>query len=193
MHEASKADGLQAAERADLYRIFFYDCPPLTKKMHFPVSKRSINLADTPEAKFRLAVHEALRQERKVALRLGRLSDFSMWKIKEATTKRLVENGIQQPLTDEDFEIDTKQKGVDMRLGLDVAAMAFKRQVNQIVLVAADEDFVPAAKLARREGIDVVLDTMGGTPSRELQIHSDGMRNCKMPLPNNKSIFSAMT
>ena len=48
-----------------------------------------------------------------------------------------------------------------MRLGLDIAAMAHKRQVDQIVLVAADADFVPPVKLARREGIDVVLDPMG--------------------------------
>ena len=39
--------------------------------------------------------------------------------------------------------------------------MAFKRQVRQIIiLVAVDSDFVPAAKLARREGIDFILDPM---------------------------------
>lgn len=77
---------------------------------------------------------------------------------------------------DTDFEIDTVQKGVDMRLGLDVASMAFKRQVDQIVLVAIDADFVPAVKLARREGIDVVLDPMGATPARDLITHVDGVR-----------------
>jgi uncharacterized LabA/DUF88 family protein len=65
-----------------------------------------------------------------------------------------------------------------MRLGLDVAAMAFKGQVDQIILVAADGDFVPAAKLARREGIDVLLDPMGGRAARDLVQHADGVRNC---------------
>jgi uncharacterized LabA/DUF88 family protein len=69
---------------------------------------------------------------------------------------------------------------VDMKLGLDVASLAFKRQVNQIVLVAGDADFVPATKLARREGIDVVLDPMGGTPAADLLEHVDGVRNCRM-------------
>jgi uncharacterized LabA/DUF88 family protein len=64
-----------------------------------------------------------------------------------------------------------------MRLGLDVAAMAFKRQVNQIILVAADADFVPATKLARREGIDVVLDPMGGFAAHDLIEHVDGVRS----------------
>lgn len=167
------------AEDSELYRIFFYDCPPLTKKLHRPVSKAAIDLSKTPEAKFRFAVHDELQKVRKVALRLGRLNDDSEWRIRPSTSKRLLERD-PSPLSDNDFEIDTKQKGVDMKLGLDVAAMAFKQQVNQIVLVAGDADFVPATKLARREGIDVVLDPMGGTPAKDLLQHVDGVRHCRM-------------
>lgn len=72
-----------------------------------------------------------------------------------------------------------------MKLGLDVASLAFKRQVDQIVLVAGDADFVPATKLARREGIDVVLDPMGGTPAADLVQHVDGVRSCKMDSSNS--------
>jgi hypothetical protein len=32
-------------ESFDLYRIFFYDCPPLEKKMHWPISKKAIDFA----------------------------------------------------------------------------------------------------------------------------------------------------
>ena len=39
--------------------------------------------------------------------------------------------------------------------------MAYKHQVDQIVLISGDSDFVSAAKLARREGIDFVLDPLG--------------------------------
>lgn len=166
------------AEDAELYRIFFYDCSPLTKKMHRPISKTAIDLAKTPEARFRFQVHDELQRIRKVALRLGRLNDDSEWRLRPAAAKRLIV-GDDTALTDADFEIDTKQKGVDMKLGLDVAAMAFKQQVNQIVLVAADGDFVPATKLARREGIDVVLDPMGGNPAKDLVQHVDGIRHCK--------------
>jgi uncharacterized LabA/DUF88 family protein len=162
----------------DLYRIFFYDCPPLTKKMHRPISKRSIDLSKTPDAEFRFQVHDELRTIRKVALRLGRLQDASDWKLKTAVAKRLA-GGDMAPLSDDDFELDTKQKGVDMKLGLDVAAMAFKKQVDQIILIAGDGDFVPATKLARREGIDVVIDPMGGTPAKDLLQHVDGVRHCR--------------
>ncbi len=174
----------EISESPEFYRLFFYDCPPLTKRMHTPVSKRSINFATNEDALFRLAVHDEIQKIRKVALRLGRLNDTSLWRLKEAATKRLIETPESFVPTDEDFEIDTKQKGVDMRLGLDVASLAFKKQVDQIVLVAADADFVPAAKLARREGMDVVLDRMGeARAAKDLIDHVDGIRDCYLPQP----------
>ncbi|MGV3769736.1 MAG: NYN domain-containing protein [Sphingobium phenoxybenzoativorans] len=166
-------------ETSQLYRVFFYDCAPLTKKVHHPVSKKALDLSKTEIAQFRLAVHQHLQSVRKVALRLGRLNDDFVWRPRSEAMKRwLAEDGAFQP-HDTDFELDVVQKGVDMRLGLDVASMAFKRQVDQIVLVAADADFVPAVKLARREGIDVVLDPMGGTAAHDLIHHVDGVRHCK--------------
>jgi uncharacterized LabA/DUF88 family protein len=170
-------------ESPELYRIFFYDCPPLAKRTQLPISKKALDLSQTDVAKARLAIHERLLDVRKVALRLGRLNDKLGWRPKpEAVEKWLSERGKFNP-TDEDFEIDTVQKGVDMRLGLDVASLAFKRQVDQIVLVAADADFVPATKLARREGIDVVLDPMGGTPAKDLIAHVDGIRQADRAIP----------
>ena len=63
-------------------------------------------------------------------------------------------------LSDSDFEPNFVQKGVDMRIGIDIVTIATKRQADQIILIAGDSDFVPAAKFARREGIDFVLDPM---------------------------------
>ena len=167
------------AEGEDLYRIFFYDCPPLLKKVHTPIGHRAIDLSKTPVAQLRINIHRELKGVRKLALRLGRLDQSAEWRLKPASLQQLISTP-SQPLVDEDFEIDTKQKGVDMKLGLDVASLAFKRQVDQIVLVAGDADFVPATKLARREGIDVVLDPMGGTPAADLIDHVDGIRQCRM-------------
>ncbi|MEH3035338.1 MAG: NYN domain-containing protein [Sphingomonas adhaesiva] len=168
-----------AQESAELYRIFFYDCPPLTKRIHTPVGRRSINLATTPEARLRLAIHDRLHRTRKVAVRLGRLNDkLSPWRLKPQALDRWQKDGFAP--ADDDFELDVIQKGVDMRLGLDIAAMAYKRQVNQIVLVAADADFVPPAKLARREGVDIVLDPLGAHAAPDLLQHVDGVRSCRL-------------
>lgn len=163
-------------ESSELYRIFFYDCPPLIKRTQLPISRKTIDLARTEVAQSRLALHEQLLTMRKVALRRGRLNEKFGWRPKpESVDRWLRDRGNFDPV-DDDFELNTVQKGVDMRLGLDVASLAFKRQVDQIVLVAGDSDFVPAAKLARREGIDVVLDPMGGTPAKDLIEHVDGVR-----------------
>ena len=53
------------------------------------------------------------------------------------------------------------QKGVDMKIGLDIASLSYKKLVDQIVLISGDSDFVPAAKLARLEGIDFTLTPWG--------------------------------
>lgn len=162
---------------AELYRIFYYDCPPLTKKMHYPVSKRSIDFSKTPIAIFRSELREELLRKRKVAVRMGHLLDAVQWRLRGDVLKDLLnKQRTFESLADEDFEIDTTQKGVDMRLGLDIASLAFKRLADQIVLIAGDSDFVPAAKLARREGLDVILDPLGQTVHDSLNEHVDGVR-----------------
>lgn len=177
-------DKLLLEETEALYRVFFYDCPPLTKRMHTPLKRKSIDFGKTDDAAFRIAVHDEIQKLRKVALRLGRLNDTSRWRLSEAATSRMIQQPNRFIPDDADFEIDTKQKGVDMRLGLDVASLAFKRQVDQIVIVAADADFVPAAKLARREGIDVILDKMGDhRAAPDLVSHVDAIRDCLCPFP----------
>ena len=41
---------------------------------------------------------------------------------------------------------------------------------------SGDSDFVPAAKLARREGIDFILDPMWNPISSDLFEHIDGLK-----------------
>lgn len=85
-------------------------------------------------------------------------------------------------LTENDVRVDVRQKGVDMRIGVDVTSLTLKGQVDQIVLMAGDADFVPAAKIARREGIDFILDPMWQTIPAGLHEHIDGLRTtCPKP------------
>ena len=174
-----------------LYRIFFYDCPPLEKRLPKPVSRVSLDFSKTPQAEATRRLHAELRTRRKVALRLGQLDERNTpWVVREDRLRGLLPRkpGAGPPenrsvdlrgLTDDDFTLAARQKGVDMRVGLDIAALAFKRQVDQIVLVAGDSDFVPAAKLARREGIDFLLDPLGNGIRADLNEHVDGVRSVK--------------
>ena len=63
-----------------------------------------------------------------------------------------------------------------MKIGIDIASLAYKKQVDQIILISGDSDFVPAAKLARREGIDFILDNMTSHIKDDLFEHIDGIR-----------------
>ena len=170
-----------------LYRIFFYDCLPITKKAHHPLTKRAIDFSKTKEAIFRHEFHKELRKCRKVALRLGRLSDHMQWIFSPETTKKLVNKEITiDDVLEDKIKLNIAQKGVDMKIGLDIASLAYKKLVDQIILIAGDSDFVPAAKLARREGIDFILDPMWNPINPDLHEHIDGLYSTCIK-PNKKS------
>jgi len=172
--------------RDELYRIFFYDCEPFMKKAHNPISKKSVDFSKTPQATFRLAFYKELKKLRKLALRLGALQDGKGWEIYTRKVKELLDGKIQiADLTEDDVYYDLRQKGVDMKIGLDIASVAFKKQAEKMVLVAGDTDFVPAAKLARREGIDFVLDPMWNPINPSLFEHIDGLKST-CPNPNRR-------
>jgi uncharacterized LabA/DUF88 family protein len=172
------------ADRRDLYRIFVYDCPPLSKKAQYPISEKPVDFSRSETAQFRLQFHYELKCLRKVALRLGRLQDTRNWRLKAPVLRSLLKKERTfDSLTDADFVYDVRQKGTDMKIGLDIASVAYKKQADQIVLVAGDSDFVPAAKLARREGMDFILDPMWGAIADDLHEHIDGLRStCPRPI-----------
>ena len=119
---------------------------------------------------------EELKKKRKVALRLGVLEDKKRWILKPSKTKDLLKGKVKiEELTEEDVFFDFVQKRVDIKIGLDIASMAIKKQVEQIILISGDSDFVPASKLARREGIDFLLDPMWNPIKPHLFEHIDGL------------------
>lgn len=179
-HIRDEKPDLAFHEERELYRIFYYDCPPLATTVFHPLLKKNINFGKSDTYAWSTSFYEELKKKRKVALRMGTLSDASAhYRLKKDPTKELF-NGKRtvDDLTENDFEISFNQKGVDMRIGLDIASLAYKKQVSQIILIAGDSDFVPAAKLARREGIDFILDPMEATIRPDLFEHIDGLKTC---------------
>ena len=166
-------------ENRSLYRIFYYDCPPLSKKIYHPMLKRTIDLKRTPEYAWQNTFLEELHSKRKFAIRLGELSETTaQYILKPESVKKLINGTITvDMLRENDFSFQAEQKGVDMRIGVDIISMALKQQVQQIILISGDSDFVPAAKQARREGIDMILAPMGATIKQNLHEHIDGLIN----------------
>lgn len=169
---------LRHVENDYLYRILYYDCEPFEKRIHNPITKKCINYSTTPLAEFRRNFFDELRKKRKVALRLGHLKEEGGWIIKPHVTKDLLNNKLNiSDLKEEDLYYGLNQKGIDMKIGLDIASLSYKRLVDKIILISGDSDFVPAAKVARREGIDFVLDPMWNHIDDNLFEHIDGLHS----------------
>lgn len=163
-----------------LYRAFYYDARPYDQKAHTPVSKRPIDYARSPQATFRESLFDTLRRRPNLAVRLGevRRTGHRSWILKEKSQQRLLNGDLAaEDLSDDDFVAALRQKGVDMRIGLDIASITLKRQAGMIILIAGDSDFVPAAKLARREGMQFILDPLWQQVPRDLFEHIDGLRS----------------
>ncbi|MCB9948264.1 MAG: NYN domain-containing protein [Rhodospirillaceae bacterium] len=161
-----------------LYRCFYYDARPWTKRGHLPVSKRSIDYAKSGQAQFRLALFDHLRRRPAFVVRLGEVRRERAWILREdAQGDLLAGRRSAIELTDADFAPGFRQKAVDMRIGIDTASIALKKQADTIILVAGDVDFVPAAKLARREGVRFIPDPLWRSVEPGLFEHIDMLRS----------------
>ena len=156
-----------------LYRIFYYDCPPSSKKAFHPLLAKTVDLSKTASCEWHRQFHNELRITDRVAVRMGELLDSqSEYILKKKSARELFTRKRNlDSLTLEDFVLDITQKGVDMRIGLDIATLAHKKLVDRIVLIGGDSDIVPAAKHARREGLEFVLDPMGHPITSSLREH----------------------
>ena len=174
-------------EHSDLYRIFYYDCPPSDKTVFHPLTQKTISLLKSPQYKWQTEFIAELASKRKVAVRRGEpLESSGLYLMKPDAIKKLCRGSIEvKDLKETDFYLDIKQKGVDMRMGLDIASLSYKRQVSQIILISGDSDFVPAAKHARREGIDFFSSRRRHTRSSSLNEHIDGLHSCVAKPPFN--------
>ncbi len=170
-----------------LYRCFFYDAYPYDKRGLYPVSKRTIDYAKSDVASFRLGLFERLRGRPNLALRLGEVHRERQWIITERAQNDLLSGRrAVTDLNDADFVPGFRQKAVDMRIGIDITTITLKKQADTIVLVTGDSDFVPAAKLARREGVRIVLDPLWQRVSHDLFEHIDQIY-CPFPRPGRSN------
>lgn len=170
-------------ETEELFRIYYYDCPPSEDTKENPFAQGTVvDFGNTNTAKRIRALQAELAASDLVAFRKGQL-DFSGWGLSRNLTRTLLsEDGPPRPLEAKDLTPGFRQKRVDMKIGLDVAWLASKNLVDRIILVTGDTDFIPAMKFARREGTQVVLVPMSSTYlSRDLREHADYVREFPFP------------
>ncbi len=90
--------------------------------------------------------------------------------VKKRGDKKVIKG---EELGDDDFVPEIIQKGVDIKIGLDIAWISLEKIAQRIVLITGDSDFVPAMKFARRNGIQVMLATLGHGVKEELKNNAD--------------------
>lgn len=153
-----------------LFRVFYYDCPPYNGTTHLPVtgSPHTFTGSDT--------WLKTLAGKDLFAVRYGIL------KFRGYTPRRTPIPS--QALTDADYKPIFEQKGVDMRLGLDIANFCETKAVERIILITNDTDCVPAMKYARIAGLQVVLMNFPRFQAApELCRHADFNRPGAWPTP----------
>ena len=166
-HIEKVAHACVAADEA-LLRVLYYDCAPYRGTVKLPVSGIEKQFDGSDGWLRELAAKDLF------AVRRGVLK-FRGFKPKSIPVASAA-------LTDEDFKPDFEQKGVDMRIGLDIANHAASRSVDRIVLISGDTDCLPAMKQARISGLQVALvafPTQRIAP--ELLWHSDFERRVAWP------------
>jgi uncharacterized LabA/DUF88 family protein len=118
-----------AAGDGKLIRAFYYFCMPYRSGTPTPDEERR---------------YHAYQQFMHFLTRLDRF---------ELRQGHLAYRGVDVTTNEPIFE----QKGVDVMLALDLVRMASSHQFQRAVLLTSDSDFVPAIKMAKDQGLEVIL------------------------------------
>ncbi len=152
------------------FRTFYYDSPQFSGKVTLPVSQRKHTFQSNNDWLDDLAKFE------RFAVRKGTLG-FRGWRARTLPPS-------SAPPTDQDYAPIFEQKGVDMRIGLDIAHMSERKTVDRITLLSGDTDMVPAMKHARKAGLEVAI-TQLNPPALPLhgtlRAHADLTRTIVLP------------
>ncbi|MCU0435122.1 MAG: NYN domain-containing protein [Bacteroidia bacterium] len=152
-----------------LHRLYYYDCEPLNKKFHHPLTGRVIDFARLPSADFRNQFIEILQRRNLVQIRLGKLKENKTWRIRSFCTHDLLKGKRTiADLQENEVILEVRQKGIDMQIGIDIAMLAWEKQVDRIILIGGDADFCPAAEIARNKGLRFDLDPMDNNIDAQL-------------------------
>lgn len=154
-----------------LHRVYFYDSKPLEGGSENPVDGSRVDFGSSDTAATNRSLHAHVSRLPFFSMRYGELY-LEGWGLKKWFLRN---NAGKAQLTIDAQSIRPviKQKGVDMRIGLDIASLTLKKHAQVIVLATADSDFVPAMKFARREGAQLILITLGKGVREGLREHAD--------------------
>jgi len=163
---------LALAKDEELFRLFYYDCPPYEGKETNPIDNSVVDFRALSKFQSRTRFLSEMRGKDFVAMRLG-IARNRGWTLREGYIRNAIKGPTPHPVQAGDVFLALEQKGVDMRIGIDVATLTLKRIVDRVILISGDTDMIPAMKLARREGVQVVLVEVASPQGVSLSKHLD--------------------
>ena len=154
-------------ESEELHKILYYDCRRFIGKRPLPISGKEWAFKDDDR------MLDELSRLNFFAVRLGELK-FRGWELAKKTPPP------NRPLADSDYKPIFEQKGVDMRIGLDIASIAEQRIVSRIILMSGDTDLTAALKHARKRDIQTAAVALPGEKlAGDFLSHTDFVRALK--------------
>lgn len=157
------------APNEQLFRALYYDCDPFVGTVKQPISGTLHHFSQTS------SLLSDIEQLEFFAVRRGVLK-FRGWERNRQSLGKAA-----NALSDTDFDPRWEQKGVDLRLGLDMLGFTETRVAPLIVVLTGDTDLVPALKLCRGRGLQVAGVDLPGRPiGKELRVHLDFFRSATL-------------
>ena len=167
---------------SEIYRIFFYDCKPVKDTLVNPMDNSPKDLSKTSLCINNELLQGNLRMKHYFALRFGELklagkkNPWQQWRVRNNVISKLKDRKIVA----KDLTPNPQQKGVDMRMGLDIASITSKKLCTKIVLLSGDTDMIPAMKFARKEGVHVFIHTFESA-NEAMVAHADVIvKHCEL-------------
>ena len=166
------------SNKEDLFRIYYYDCLPFDGRAKNPATGLYVDFSTQPEFAPRKRFYSLLAAKDAFAFRAGNLK-CQGYSVRPRAVSAYFQQG--QTITAADLRPNLRQKGVDIKIGLDISWLASKKIVDRIILCTDDSDFIPAMKFARREGVQVAMATFKPNLRAELREHCDECRRITFP------------
>lgn len=164
------SDAAARAGKPWLLRKYFYHATPATGVITHPLDQTQLDLSATGIRSQHERLIAQLEMKPNFAVRLGE-TVAQDWRLGSKAIKSLTRH--PRPVQANDFIPNIVQKGVDLRIVLDMARLALRDMVGVVVVITGDSDLIPAFKFVRREGVRVFLECMGHGVRWELKVHSD--------------------
>lgn len=186
---------------ANLLRVYYYNCIPIIRKMH-KVRCKTCNISF--ELPFEPRDEEDVKCEKcykgKRPQRPSITPELTRDDEERLERKKIFFNKLKKlPRFEVKFGRITlldgkfKQKGVDVLMSLDIVDKCFEKQIQHVILVAGDSDFIPAIRKAKDYGAIVHLFCSKNKLNRELlyeidEFHPIGLKFLKLFEEDQKNI-----